>query len=30
LRLLELEQVDRVHLMPTYDNVSHVLRSFRS
>jgi len=30
LQLLELEQVDRVHLMPTHDNVSHCLSNFRS
>src|SRR3989304_3872588 len=30
LQLLELEQVDRVHLMPTHDNVSHCLSNFRA
>ena len=30
LKLLELEQVDRVHLRPTYDNVSRFLSDYRS
>jgi hypothetical protein len=26
LRMLELEQIDRIHLMPTHDNVAQYLR----